>query len=427
MNITTLSRLSGLNVGTVSSVLNGHKLIAVDQLDRITSVMGLPQGHYYSRYIQESMVDTPPNWRRIRPLLYRCVELNLLDCIRQIVNLLLDNLMYSALLFETAEDMYQMQQGEAASILYEGVAQSELRQHSERLAVCQYRLFALKLSEDQARNLEAAIQFEPYVERLDEIEQLDALRDLANIYRSLRRWDKVQDLVLMLRTKARILYDLPHNPELKRREQPKRASRPIFYYIAFSDLLMGNVFAERKEHDQVLHYISLYEDLSWVRESDEESLHWKGLFKEWATANAFVTRLMSGDESVIPSYLNYVHNHEQELLSGIINILEAANSYRFDLGMYLEKINLAINHLTSQSQDSDLGVYTKQYFNDRMSLLFYELAMYYIGRRDFLKAKEYIEIWKKYTMLNNEQSLLRYHTLLDMLTSGIDNDTPDAH
>lgn len=427
MNITTLSRLSGLNVGTVSSVLNGHKLIAVDQLDRITSVMGLPQGHYYSRYIQESMVDTPPNWRRIRPLLYRCVELNLLDCIRQIVNLLLDNLMYSALLFETAEDMYQMQQGEAASILYEGVAQSELRQHSERLAVCQYRLFTLKLSEDQARNLEAAIQFEPYVERLDEIEQLDALRDLANIYRSLRRWDKVQDLVLMLRTKASILYDLSHNPELKRREQPKRASRPIFYYIAFSNLLMCNVVLEKEDFEGALRYIRLYEDLSWVRETDKETLYWKNQFKEWAEVNIHVCKLLSGDVSVIPSYLNYLQSKKQELLSGINNILEAANKYGFDLEMYIDKINLAISHLTSQSQDNDLGVYTKQYFNDRMSLLFYELAMYYIGRRDFLKAKEYIEVWKKYTTLNNEQSLLRYHTLLDMLTSGIDNDTPDAH
>lgn len=427
MNITTLSRLSGLNVGTVSSVLNGHKLIAVDQLDRITSVMGLPQGHYYSRYIQESMVDTPPNWRRIRPLLYRCVELNLLDCIRQIVNLLLDNLMYSALLFETAEDMYQMQQGEAASILYEGVAQSELRQHSERLAVCQYRLFTLKLSEDQVRNLEAAIQFESYVERLDEIEQLDALRDLANIYRSLCRWDKVQDLVLMLRTKARILYDLPHNPELKRREQPKRASRPVFYYIAFSDLLLSNVYDEKEDYEKAMYYINRYKDVSWVKETDVETSYWKSQFTEWAEANSYVCRLAMGDDSVIPSYIRYIQSKEQELLPGLINIVQNANKNGFDISVYLDDLDGPLQQMISPSPNHDMGVYTQQMSNSRFSHLFYELAVYYIIRGDRSRGRQYIEVWKKYTMLNNEQSLLRYHTLLDMLTSGMDNEIADAH
>ena len=427
MNITTLSRLSGLNVGTVSSVLKGHKLIAVDQLDRITSVMGLPQGHYYSRYIQESMVDTPPNWRRIRPLLYRCVELNLLDCIRQIVNLLLDNLMYSTLLFETAEDLYQMQQEEAASILYEGVAQSELRQHSERLAVCQYRLFTLKLSEDQARNLEAAIQFEPYVERLDEIEQLDALRDLANIYRSLRRWDKVEVVARTMGEKASIIYNLPRNPELKRREHPKRAIRPLFFYIAYANLLLSNAYDEKEDYGNAMYFIGLYGDMSWVKETDEETLHWRSLFLEWAEANSYVCRLAMGDESVVPSYIKYIQTKDQELLPGLINIVQNANKNGFDISVYLDDLDGTLQQMISPSPNHDMGVYTQQMSNSRFSHLFYELAVYYITRGDRSRGRQYIEVWKKYTMLNNEQSLLRYHTLLDMLTSGIDNDTPGAH
>ena len=71
------------------------------------------------------------------------------------------------------------------------MAESERFQHSERLALCQYRLFTLGLSDDQDANLQATVYFEPYVDRLDEMYQLDALKELVNLNLSLHRWDKV--------------------------------------------------------------------------------------------------------------------------------------------------------------------------------------------------------------------------------------------
>lgn len=44
---------------------------------------------------------------------------------------------------------------------------------------------------DQDVNLRAAVQFEGFVNRLDEVDQLDALKVLANTYSALRHWDKV--------------------------------------------------------------------------------------------------------------------------------------------------------------------------------------------------------------------------------------------
>lgn len=44
---------------------------------------------------------------------------------------------------------------------------------------------------DQDLNLRAAVQFEGFVNRLDEVDQLDALKALANTYSALRYWDKV--------------------------------------------------------------------------------------------------------------------------------------------------------------------------------------------------------------------------------------------
>ncbi|MNW51770.1 hypothetical protein D3C74_292630 [compost metagenome] len=64
----------------------------------------------------------------------------------------------------------------------------------ERLALCQYRIFTIQIGDDQSQNIRIATVFEVFVERLDEIDQLDALKEMSNVYRFLRKWDKVKEM-----------------------------------------------------------------------------------------------------------------------------------------------------------------------------------------------------------------------------------------
>lgn len=55
-NRMTLNQFSGktqINSGTLSGIINGHRPIAMQQLDRITAGMGLPEGFFYEAYIEE--------------------------------------------------------------------------------------------------------------------------------------------------------------------------------------------------------------------------------------------------------------------------------------------------------------------------------------------------------------------------------------
>ncbi|WP_193372626.1 DNA-binding protein [Paenibacillus terrae] len=192
-------------------------------MDRITEAMGHPVGYFYERYIEEYLTDSTPNWRRMSPFLYNCAKLNKLDCIRQVVDMLLDKLGYSEPLFELAEELFNEGMNEAAAILYENVALTEKKQHSERLAICQYRLFKTRQGGDQQRNYEAAVQFESYVDRLDEIDQLDALKDLVNTYRSLHKWDKVNKFAEVLGNLAEIQYNLNRRQRQNGKKKTKEA------------------------------------------------------------------------------------------------------------------------------------------------------------------------------------------------------------
>ncbi|WP_059044297.1 helix-turn-helix domain-containing protein [Paenibacillus rubinfantis] len=396
LSLTQMAKLLDLNPGTVSSILSGNRPLAVEQLERLTAVMGHPEGYFYQAYISEYIHEKDPDWRRVRPLLLKCAELNKLSHIREIVGLLLDNPLYAHLLFELAEELYEEGKTEAAAILYENVALTERKQHSERLALCQYRLFLIGQGTDQDKNYQAAIQFEPFVERLDEASQLDALKDLANAYRALYRWDKVENIVRRMEHKARIYYFSENNIAML----PKKPKRPLFFYLAYSYLLLGNIYDLRGEYKEALRFIQLYSDLSWVKETDSDTLHWKNLFQEWAYANALVTRLSSGDATVLHEYIDYFESRKEDKVIMLCNIVENANKFGFDIDDCLQRLDMMIQAL--EHQPLALGMYTEQIILDRISRLFLELATYYLRQARYSEGFSYfIKSLKQSNQLNN--------------------------
>ncbi|MGW8957589.1 helix-turn-helix domain-containing protein [Paenibacillus sp. NPDC055715] len=404
LNINQLSKVTGLNAGSISTMVNGNRALSVEQLDRITTAMGYAKGYFYERYIEEYLAKVALNWRRIKPFLYRCAELDKQGCIRQVIGLLLDKLMYSSYLFDLAEEFFKDGKYAIAAILYEGVALSEKSQHSERLALCQYRLFMAKQGDNQELNYQAAIEFQPFIDRLDEIDQLEALKDLANTYRSLRRWDKVEIVAQKLEHKSKIQYFSKCKPIRKKRNKQEKPSKPLYVYVAYSYLLRGSVCEEWGEYEQALQHIHAYTDLSWVKETDEESERWKGLFKEWAQVNTYVTKLFSGDVSVLPDYVAYIEVNKEETLLSLLNIIEAANRFDLNVDDILCKFNKEIKYITEMEK----GVYTQQTTSERSSRLLNELAEYYLLKEMYQKGFEFlISGLERSSIMNNKSCIIK--------------------
>ncbi|MED4953463.1 transcriptional regulator [Paenibacillus macerans] len=413
LNISQLSKQAGLNTGTMSAILHSQRVLSVHQLDRITTVMNLPDGHFYEQYIQECLNEVAPNWRRIKPFLYRCAELDKLDCIKQTVNLLLDNLVYSSPLFEVAEDLIAQGKRMAAAILYESVALSEKNQHSERLAYCQYKLFLTRLGSDQEQNYRAAIQFEPFAERLDEIDQLDALKNLADTYRSLRRWDKVLKISKKLKRLAKIQYSLSHSRKKNNHDLVKKLPRPLFFYVVFGNMLIGDAYYEQEDYESALQILSEAADLAWVKETDKETLHWKNLFQEWTQANTLLTKLMAGDVELLPEYVNYFEKKENEILTGLWNIMIVANRYKINVDHILAKFESVLSNVLEQEENE---IYNQQNTDNQLIGLLNELTDYYLFRENYEQGfKSLMDGLKKSTMINDESSIRQSVRLMNVL------------
>ena len=376
LTLAQFAERSGLHSGTLSNLLHGHRPIAMHQLDQITKGMGLSEGFYYDMYIDNYIIEGSPDWRRIGPLLHRCAELDKLDSIRSVVQHIMDNLMYSSMLFTTAEELLKLGRREAATLLYESVSEGEKFQHSERLALCQYRLFILYLGQSQDANLRIANRFEPFVERLDEADQLDALKHLADVFSSLHRWDKVNELAQLLEQKASVQYKF-----WKKESFQKRPVRPYIYYILYSNLLRSLVYDENGDYEKALYYASLYSEMSWVKAPyTEDEQRVMEQFKEWAKANTYLYRLMTGQVEVMPDYLQYVESNENEIFPALFKIMQAANRYKFNVDHILQRFD---SHLSYKTQRSRLGEFNQQLTGDRYIRFLTELAIYHLAAQKF--------------------------------------------
>ncbi|AZK45954.1 transcriptional regulator [Paenibacillus lentus] len=402
VNLRELASKTAINAGTLSSILNKNKILTVDHLDRLTKVMNYPEGYFYEQYIKDHLSQSTLNWRRFKPFLYRCADLDKLDCMEQVIHLLMDNLMYTPLLFDVAEDLYQQNKLKAAELLFENVAVSERHQHSERLALCQYRLFLIRLGNDQEKNYQAAILFEPYVDRLDELDQLDALRDLGNIYRTLSQWDKVELIANRLGHLAKTLY-FTARPRVQKNSKP---SRPLFTYIALANIFHADVYDTWGEYEQSLQYTSYYADLSWVKEDDDSTRHWKSVFLEWAQANTYVIKLRCGDVSILPNYVAFIEKEQDELIPGLFNIMEAANRYHIDVDHILKQFE---SELTSYvNKNTTIDIYKSHYSTTFYPLLLHNLAYYYLKKDNYTTGFSFLlKGLEKSAFINNRKCLLK--------------------
>ncbi|MDQ0047687.1 transcriptional regulator with XRE-family HTH domain [Paenibacillus polymyxa] len=399
LTLSQFGQITGMNRGIISSIVTGNKSMSINQLDRITEAMGLPEGHFYDLFVENYIIDHPPNMRRIEPFLYRCAELDKLGVIRRVVGAIMDNLLYSPKLFEIAEGLLAQGRLEVALILYEGVAEAEKYQHSERLAICQYRIFKIRIGDDQERNLQAALQFESFVKRLDAIDQLDALIDLANVYRSLRKWDRAKEVAKDLRVLAEAHYSL------SQQRGERKTLRPLFFYIAFSRSLIGGVYYEQGKYELALQIAYESCDLDWVKETDEETLRWKSLFQEWGEANICLTKLMAGDIEVLPLYIDLISTNREELLPGLWNIMIVANRYKLNVDSILSQFEWEISKVRDQEgrQTNDM-----QNINDQLIGFLSELAEYYLTSGQHEKGISYLlDCMRISTIINNEYSILR--------------------
>ncbi len=389
MNLQELSQAAGMNKGILSAVINRNppKPIAVRQLDLITSGMALPEGELYELYVDECFITNPPNWRRLRPFIQRCAELEKYECIESILHRLAEDLSFIPGLFETAELLYNQRLKKAAVLLYKCVAEGERFQHSERLAICQFRLFSLSIGEDQQDNLRAAVRFETYIDRLPEDIQLDALCEFMNVYFSLDNLDKVIEISKKLVFRADCQHAI-NKLNVKRTE--RRTKYPVLVYKAYAYLMRAGALGRRQDYNEAYKYTLLYINMDWSEEREKDVNTYIANFQAWGESNSNVHRMRQGEWNLLHKYVDYMSENEEEVLQGLYTLTEMANRSDVDLDLdwVLTQFEEQISSYVELNWFPDY--YSKQFSLDYCIRFLIELAVYHLRRQRYDTGFEWI-------------------------------------
>ncbi|WP_083676859.1 helix-turn-helix domain-containing protein [Paenibacillus glucanolyticus] len=396
ISLSNFATISGINSGDLSRVMNGTRPMSMRVLDKITSALGLAEDYFFSDYVDVCLFQSKVTWRRVRPLLYRCAELGRIDCIGKIVNNILDDLNYVPVLFDVAEDFFTKKRYPAAEVIYKGISQSEKFQHSERLALSQYRLFLISLGENMDSNYRAATIFEGYVDRLELTDRLRAIVRLAHVYGSLGRWNKVDMLAQDLYRDAKIQYKLEkENSSLR-----QKSSSPAYYYVLYSHLMRATVCEENEDFKQALSYVALYEDTDWIQEDTVEARRISNQFKEWAKLNRLLYRLKSGELQVLPEYINQVAENDRELPIAIHTILSVANQYQVNIDDVLTRFSDRITYRKFPN-------YSETPLLERHSKILIELGIYYLKHKPEKGIETILQGLEFSVKCNNDGDIIR--------------------
>ncbi|HEY2493193.1 MAG TPA: DNA-binding protein, partial [Paenibacillus sp.] len=380
---------SGINKGVISAILNNNppKPISVRQIDLITKALGYAEGALYDLYVGECFVNEKPNGRRISSFLVRCAELGKEDTIAHVLSRLMENLTYLPLIFSIAERLYISGKTKESIIFYICVAEHEKYQHSERLAISQYRIFRASIGLDAEQNMEATLQFIAYRKRLPENYQLDALLQLMDIYYTMNKWEKAEyyaDESIALST---IVLQNEKRKKLGNRPYEQLVTdKPLVNYYAYGYLMKGVALQKQGRYEEALKYVAGYADLSWVEGLDQEGRLIVEKYHMWAIANKYTLEILMGNESILPQYTQLLQDNPQEILPGLLTIMESANQHGFSVDDILEQFNDAIQEYEKEPFSYLSNGYSDVSNKVKYANFCYQIAIYQFSNKRYREA-----------------------------------------
>lgn len=373
-NLASFAKLSGLNRGSLSAILHGNppKPISLGQLDDISRTFGFPDGWLYPLYVDECFSEERVSRRRVEPFLIRCAEIGEQKCIDEVLGRMMEYPRPLDVIYSVAEKLNAAGKLQEAKIFYKMVVDHEPDSYSERLAISQYRIFKSQLSVvNKEEKLRAVITFEPFRGRLPENLQLDGLLKLANVSFTLQRHKDMEKYADELRTLAKAMYRVQLRKKEGRRVEELHLERPLVLYYAHGYLMKATSLTKQGRYEEAKKYTAGYADLGWFEYLDDEGRSVVESFRMFAVANSFTLEMLVGNVAALPAYTDFLQKHPDEVLPGLVIIVEAANRFGFTIDHVLDQFAGEMARYVLYQDPTNI---------DRVYRLSYQLAVYYLNR-----------------------------------------------
>lgn len=383
MTLAEFSVRSGVNRGIFSAILRpgAPKPISLNQLEKIGQGLGQPPDWMFEYYVDECFFGGKPNRRRVEPFLARCAELDRTDCIEAVLDRWIEDSRQLDHVFELAEDLQARGKVMQSLSFYRRVVRDEKYHQAERLAISQYRLFVSAIGEDNEQNLCAAIEFEPFCDKLPDRYRIDGMMRLYDVYLTLGKINKAEYYALELGEFAHRLHEFQKAYFLEKGMYPDLGLvKPLVVYYGYSYLSMENVQFRKGQLDEALASTQAYADLSWFPNQDDLARTQVAKFARYARQNETHLKLLIGRETeeTVRRCIDILENDPPETLVCLFFLLKAANRHGWDVCSILDRFEKQFENALEEE-----GRYPRHNLLNRYENVCYEMALYFFARSEW--------------------------------------------
>ncbi|OWA36096.1 hypothetical protein B9G55_09565 [Saccharibacillus sp. O16] len=417
-NFSALSDRSGIPRGSLSLIFVGgasrRSPMSFQHLIRISEALGLPEDAFFDLYVDECFVGGRPNRSRIEPFLERCIELGHPNCVDRVLDKLNGEPRYLPLLFQIAENTHQDGTKSITERLYEYLLLHNGSRHSVEVAICHYRLFLLRLGEDEEVNSKALNAFSPYRDNLPDEFKLEALLAMCSLNLSRMDADELEASAEELIALCLRLFGTRDRPPAVPFVPEHSLPRPALCYYSQGYIMKQIALCERGDYREAMLYSEMYGDLSWLSDDDPKDQQKLQTLQEVAYATHLGCELLDGNSEVLPEYVGLLEAYPRETASGLIVMLKTANRHALDIDEWLRRFPLDLEY-TMSLQDN---AYNKQVTRNRFARLLYQLSIYHYSRgRVEESLQTALQSWELSHQLNNHR-MFRLLASLTLMYSG---------
>lgn len=343
-----LSELTKISPNFLSQFMNGHArwILRVDQLNAIGQVFEKPAGWLYELYAEEYLMRERIPKKQLEAFLIQCAEIGRHDCIQMVIPRLLKNLQYVDIFFAVAEQLFCKGRQKESIFFYQLVLDNEQFKYKERFSMSNYRLFQMSETTDIELIWEAVILFESFRKGLPEHCQLDALLQLGNCYRTLRKWEKVGKYGEELIKLAELVY----KGELFKKKRSENVEEVLLFpdnqlinYYGKGSLLKAISLEKQGLYEQAKKFLTGCTNLERFELLDESGKLEAEKFRKLILCNICRLDVLMGNTSILFDYLELLEDNTAEILTGFTSIVESANKYGFSIDTLLDKFSREIH------------------------------------------------------------------------------------
>lgn len=188
-------------------------------------------------------------------------------------------------------------------------------------------------------------------------------------------------------------------------DNEKTPEKPLYFYILYSHLIRSSVCEEHRDYKSALKFVALYMGGSSIQEDDEVSKRTLAQFHEWGTANSLLYQLLSGQQEVLPEYVEYIAPKSNEIFVALYHITIAANRYVWNIDHILERFDAYIPYRTNLTE---FGIiHNQQIIANQYTRFLAELASYYLHNKRKEGINFILQSLESSARINNEGTVIK--------------------